>query len=409
MRRFGLAAALGAVALGACATPELPARPPAGALGLGLPDPAGPRYRLAAVGPINEQATDASSQLSSNPATAATDGNNATAWSDGGYRNATSWLRLRYAADVSISAVSVRMPPSQTGTSYDLQVSGDGTTWTTALANVRNTTWNPETKTMPAGTHGRYLRLFWRNSTTAPVPHVNVYEITALGDGGTSTPAPSTAPSAAPSTAPSSAPTATPTAAPSSATGYPRAATPGPRTVTGFVYNNGRPIAGITIKVGSQTLTTDANGRYTATNLANGYYQAYYYNCCDRNKIGYWRSRAVAVDGTRGASVPTVDLYLVGMQNTPPMDARIRLPYTFVWKPPMQLPVGYYWRIHDRPYTSFKLVYQSAKLPGTATTYTFSGSGVYLDPNHRYFWGVQWDWGELGMGGNLYQAAYMSK
>jgi hypothetical protein len=75
----------------------------------------------------------------------------------------------------------------------------------------------------------------------------------------------------------------------------------------------------------------------------------------------------------------------------------------------MQQPVGYFWRIHDRPFTAFTLVYQSAKLPGTATSFTFSGAGVTLDPAHRYFWGVQWDWGPLGQGGNLYQAAYMTK
>lgn len=401
MRRFGLAIGLGVVAVGACALPNPPAHTP----GRNAPGEAA-RYRLAAIGPLAVQATDADSQLSTNPASYATDASTSTAWANGGYRNATAWLRLRYAADVAITSVVIRMPPAATGTSYDLQVSGDGTTWTTALANQKNTTWNPETKALPAGTHGRYLRMFWRNSAAAPLPHVNVYEMRASGESSGATPAPSTAPSATPSAA--SSPTPTPIAsAPTGA--YPRAATPGPRTVTGFVYNNRVPIAGITIKVGSQTLTTDANGRYTATGLANGTYQAYYYNCCDRNKIGYWRSRPVAVDGTRGASVPTVDLYLVGMQNTPPMDARIKLPYNFVWKPPMQLPVGYYWRIHDRPYTAFVLVYQSAKLPGSATSYTFSGAGVNLDPTHRYFWGVQWDWGELGMGGNLYQAAYMSK
>ncbi len=402
MRRIGLAIGVGVAAIGACATPDLPGRAPAG----NPPVPAAedPRYKLAAIGPLAVQATDADSQLSTNPAGYATDANTSTAWANGGYRNATAWLRARFAADVPIASVAIRMPPAASGSSYDLQVSADGTTWTTALANQKNTTWNPETKTLPVGTHGRYLRMFWRNSPTAPAPHVNVYDFNARGETGGATPTPSTAPSVAPSTAP----TPTPVASAPSGT-YPRAATPGPRTVTGFVYNNRVPIAGIQIKVGSQTLTTDANGRYTATNLANGYYQAYYYNPVDRNKIGYWRSRAVVVDGTRGASVPTVDLYLVGMMNTPPMDARIKLPFNFVWKPPMQLPVGYYWRIHDRPYTSFVLVYQSAKLPGSATSFYFTGAGVNLDPTHRYFWGVQWDWGELGFGGNLYQAAYMSK
>ena len=415
MRRFGLALGLSAAVLGACAAPPAPSRLP---MSRALPD-AGPlapgaealRYGLQAIGPLTVQAADASSQLASNPAGYAVDRNNATAWSDGGYRNATSWLRLRFAADVPIASVAVRMPPSATGTSYDLQVSGDGTTWQTALAGQKSASWNPETKVLPPGTHGRYLRLFWRNSASAPVPHVNIYEIGANGEtgGSTATPTPTPSAGATPTPAPTAQPTTTPTTPPPTGS-LPRAAVPGPRAVAGLVYNNGQPIAGITIKVGNATLTTDAQGRYQASNLPNGSYQAYYYNPTDRNKIGYWRSRAVSVDGTRGASVPTIDLYLVGMTNTPSLDSRVKLPTTFTWKPPRQQPVGYYFRIHDRPYTSFVLVYQSPKLAGSATSYTWNGSGpAYLDPSHRYFWGVQWDWGELGMGGNLYQPVYLSR
>lgn len=358
----------------------------------------GPRYRLLAVAPA--VAVDADSQLSTNPAAYGADGQSSTAWTNGGYRNATAWLRLRFGADEAIASIAIKMPPAATGTSYDVQVSTDGSTWTTALANQKNTTWNLETKVLPAGTHGRYLRVFWRNSATTPQPHVSIYELSANRSGTVSSPSPSPSASATPTPLPSS--TTSPGASPPPAN-------PGPYAATGIVLNNGAPVSGITIQVGGRKLTTDSRGVYRVTGLAAGTYQAYYYNPTDRNKIGYWRSRPMTVDGTRGASFATVDLYLRGMMNIPAPGATVTLPTTFQWLAPIQ-PVRYFfYRIHSQPYTSFQLVYQSPRLEGTVRSYTWNGGTTALDPSHRYFWGVKWDWGDLGEGGNLYQPVYLRK
>jgi hypothetical protein len=100
------------------------------------------------------------------------------------------------------------------------------------------------------------------------------------------------------------------------------------------------------------------------------------------------------------------------MMNTPAQGSRVALPTTFHWKGPIQPVKNFLYRIHSQPYTSFQLVYQSAKLPPTADTYVWGGTGLLvgtrLDPAHRYFWGVKWDWDQLGEGGNLYQPIYMT-
>ena len=61
------------------------------------PEQAGTPYRVLAVAPV--LAVDADSQLSTNPVGNATDGNTSSSWSNGGYRNPTAWLRLRFGVD----------------------------------------------------------------------------------------------------------------------------------------------------------------------------------------------------------------------------------------------------------------------------------------------------------------------
>ena len=59
---------------------------------------------------------------------------------------------------------------------------------------------------------------------------------------------------------------------------------------------------------------------------------------------------------------------------------------------------------------TFTLLYQSNRIPGTATSFTWDGSGVAspLSSTNRYFWGLAWDAGPVGEGGNLYQAIYFN-
>jgi hypothetical protein len=97
---------------------------------------------------------------------------------------------------------------------FDVQVSADGRTWTTALAGQRNATWGLEQKALPAGTMGRHVRLLWHNDPAHPVVRFAVYELEVHGPAG---PAPSPSPSSTPSPAPSATPTpgATPSSPPS--------------------------------------------------------------------------------------------------------------------------------------------------------------------------------------------------
>ncbi|HEY9723760.1 MAG TPA: hypothetical protein V6D47_17235 [Oscillatoriaceae cyanobacterium] len=177
---------------------------------------------------------------------------------------------------------------------------------------------------------------------------------------------------------------------------------------------NGQPAVGIKIQLfgpsGAINLTTDSQGYFTAQNLSPGGYYAYYYNDSDRQKIGYWRSRTLQVDGTTGAAFPPIDFYQVGMTNVPAMDARVSLPTTFQWVPQTQTVQYYIFEVHSAPGKSFTNTYMSARLPGDATSFTWDGSGANgaLDPNNRYFWGVYWNAGPAGEGGNLYQAVYFN-
>lgn len=233
-----------------------------------------------------------------------------------------------------------------------------------------------------------------------------------LASGGQAgSPAPTAAPTATPTAAPTSTPTAAPTATP---TPPPSAGNPGPGALRGRILLNGAPGANVSFSLirnpgwNSTTLRTDANGYYQATGLADGEYHTYYYNESDRNKVGYWRSRSFRVDGTTGAAVPTIDLYGKGMVNVPKMDARVSFPATFEWVPQAQRVDHYRYRLHSTGGRTFTLIHQSDRIPGDTNRYTWNGAGTSLSSSNRYFWGVFWDAGAAGEGGNLYQAIYFN-
>ncbi len=168
------------------------------------------RLHLLAIGnlPIATIAVD--STASGLPATRMLDADLATQWANGGYRNATSWAVAGLAASAKLSSITIKTPPNA-GT-FDIQVSGTGTTWTTVRSGLFNTTWNPEVKALPAGTTGRYLRVFWRNRATSPLAHFSIYHLRVTGEATTASPAPSS-----PTPTPVKTPTPTPT--PTSSTG----------------------------------------------------------------------------------------------------------------------------------------------------------------------------------------------
>lgn len=187
-----------------------------------------------------------------------------------------------------------------------------------------------------------------------------------------------------------------------------------PYEAVGMVLLNGRPIEGITVSVvNNQTfrsvrVTTDALGIYRVRNLATGSYFVHYYNDRDNFKIGYWKTLVRPVNGDYGARYPAFDLYLVGMQNSPGMGAAITLPTHFEWKP-YALALRYRFRIHNRGGPSGKPYFVSNWLGPEVTRFPYDGTinqkgmgSGKLAPG-RYLWGVYWDAGQAGEGGNLYQ------
>jgi hypothetical protein len=199
-----------------------------------------------------------------------------------------------------------------------------------------------------------------------------------------------------------------------------QAANPGPGAVAGQIFMNGnKPFRSFNLTlvrtqngawVSSQAIASNADGSFKATGLADGDYLAYFYNDTMRDVIGYWSSRTQHVDATTGGVFPTVDFYQKGLTNVPAMDAHVTLPQLFQWIPQTQTVGFYYWRLHSTSGRTFTLIYQSpSRLPGDATSFTWDGAGKTLDPINRYFWGLSWDAGPIGQGGNLYQAIYFNK
>ncbi len=158
--------------------------------------------------------------------------NLATQWSNGGYANATSWAVAGLSASVGLAGVTLKTPPS-TGT-FDLQVSGTGTSWTTVRSGLTNTTWNLEFKSFPAGTTGRYVRVFWHNRTTSPFPHFQIYELSLQG--GTASSSPTPTPTVTPTPVPSASSSST-LICPTSTTCYPQG--------TVFITGNSKVTVGV--------------------------------------------------------------------------------------------------------------------------------------------------------------------
>lgn len=134
----------------------------------------------------------ASATSGSYTAARAVDGNLATEWQSGAVTKPT--LRLTLPASATLKSLAIKAAPN-VGT-YTIETSADGTTWKVALSGQKNTTWNAETKTFPAGHTGNRVRLTFDNAGK----NVLVFEAKVATGTATTTPAP--APTAAPTTAP---------------------------------------------------------------------------------------------------------------------------------------------------------------------------------------------------------------
>ncbi|MEB3330028.1 MAG: discoidin domain-containing protein [Candidatus Sericytochromatia bacterium] len=186
----------------------------------------------------------------------AIDGNLASCWSSGPVRNPSFTAQLAGAAEISSLAIKANPVGS-----YAIQISSDGRSWRT-VSTTRNTSWNLETKRLPAGTRGAHVRLQFSNGGRT----VMVFELQPSGTLLQSpTPAPSTAPSAPPSATPTPVASSTPTAAPTMApTTTPTAAptvTPQPTTST-----TPPPVGAVAIVVSPDQRLHPANSLLLGTN-----------------------------------------------------------------------------------------------------------------------------------------------
>jgi hypothetical protein len=156
-----------------------------GNVGAALPTPA-------PVPTTGTQAVAASHTHGTFTAARSIDGNIGTEWQSGAVANPSLTLPLGLTG--TLQSLGVKTNPGA-GT-YAVEVSTNGTTWTTALANQSNSTWNLETKTLPAGTQAAFVRLNFANAGK----NVMVFELQPKTQGATA-PAPIATP----------APVATPT------------------------------------------------------------------------------------------------------------------------------------------------------------------------------------------------------
>jgi hypothetical protein len=136
-------------------------------------------------------------------ASQAIDGNLGTQWANGGYKEPEAWLRLEFPSVVTFGQVKIKTGALPTGITYKFETSNDGTTWSPASGRITNLTWGMEAKDVVGA--GKYLRVRFLNSQTAPIARFVVYELEAYAGSGASevtSPAPSSTPTVSPSSSP---------------------------------------------------------------------------------------------------------------------------------------------------------------------------------------------------------------
>jgi hypothetical protein len=168
-------------------------------------------YALLATDDVAVVSTAVDSALAGSPKANLVDGDSATAWMNGGYRNPTAWAQFQVGGDALLSGVALKTGPTAAGASFDVQVSADGQAWTTALAGQRNTGWYLETKAFERALPGKFVRVLWHNSAAVPQAHFAIYEAVVHGRYA-SDPGPAPTPTARPTATP--APGASPTPRP---------------------------------------------------------------------------------------------------------------------------------------------------------------------------------------------------
>ncbi|MGO4276113.1 discoidin domain-containing protein, partial [Paenibacillus sp. TAF58] len=108
------------------------------------------------------------------PAAYAFDGSSATRWSASSGSLSNQWISIDFGAATAFNQVVIKEITYQRVTSYKLQSSSDGTTYTD-LAGTSGTTIGASKTISFSGVNARYLRLFI--STASAVPTINEMEV----------------------------------------------------------------------------------------------------------------------------------------------------------------------------------------------------------------------------------------
>jgi hypothetical protein len=127
----------------------------------------------------------------------AIDQDNASQWANAEYMGKEATWTLDLGAKQTLNTLGIKMKPMAAAT-YAIEVSDDGSTFTPAGTGMKNTTWNIETKSLPAGTQGRFVRIHFTTDAASPETRFSLYEVTVTCAGGTVAATPTPAPTATP-------------------------------------------------------------------------------------------------------------------------------------------------------------------------------------------------------------------
>jgi hypothetical protein len=137
---------------------------------------------------LNHPATASSLENASFPASAAVDGNTATRWSSG--FSDPQWLQVDLGSSQTICEVTLAWEAAY-ATAFQIQVSPDGTNWTTVYST---TTGTGGTQTVSVSGTGRYVRMDGTARATAYGYSLWEFGVYTTGAGGGPTPTPTPTP-----------------------------------------------------------------------------------------------------------------------------------------------------------------------------------------------------------------------
>jgi hypothetical protein len=133
---------------------------------------------------LNHPATASSLENASFPASAAVDGNTSTRWSSA--FSDPQWLQVDLGSSQTICEVTLDWEPAY-ATAFQIQVSPDGTNWTTVYST---TTGTGGTQTLSVSGTGRYVRMYGTARATAYGYSLWEFGVYTTGTGASPTPTP---------------------------------------------------------------------------------------------------------------------------------------------------------------------------------------------------------------------------